>query len=60
MESFRTIYEPFNASRKIIGFDTFEGLTSVSEKDQSSNSKELKEGHLSLITNYEEHLKEVY
>ncbi len=59
MESFRTIYEPFNASRKIIGFDTFEGLSAVSEKDQSANSKELKEGHLSLSSNYEEHLKEV-
>ena len=32
-ESFRGIYEPFNYSRKIVGFDTFDGFPSVSEKD---------------------------
>lgn len=32
-EAFRTIYEPFNVSRRIIGFDTFEGFPSVHEKD---------------------------
>ena len=32
-DSLRTIYEPFNVSRRIIGFDTFEGFPSVHEKD---------------------------
>ena len=29
----RGMYEPFNHSRKIYGFDTFEGFTSVDSKD---------------------------
>jgi hypothetical protein len=29
----RNIYEPYNMSRKIIGFDTFEGFPSVSPQD---------------------------
>jgi hypothetical protein len=28
-----SIYEPYNFNRKIIGFDTFEGFPSISEKD---------------------------
>lgn len=31
--SFRSIYEPYNASRKIIAFDTFEGFPSVGDQD---------------------------
>lgn len=32
-EGFRTVYEPFNISRRIIGFDTFEGFPSVDPRD---------------------------
>lgn len=32
-DAFRTIYEPFNISRCVVGFDTFEGFPSVHEKD---------------------------
>jgi hypothetical protein len=32
-DALRTIYEPFNISRNIIGFDTFEGFPSVDPKD---------------------------
>ena len=59
MESLRTIYEPFNSSRKIIAFDTFEGFPSVDQKDQKFNENLLKEGHLSTTKNYIEHLKKV-
>jgi hypothetical protein len=31
--NFRGIYEPYNVSRKIIGFDTFEGFPNVAEQD---------------------------
>lgn len=41
-ENFRAIYEPYNFNRKIIGFDTFEGFPSVSEKD----------GYLAQTTNF--------
>jgi hypothetical protein len=32
-DAFRTIYEPFNISRVVVGFDTFEGFPSLHEKD---------------------------
>jgi hypothetical protein len=32
-DAFRTIYEPFNISRQVLGFDTFEGFPSVHAKD---------------------------
>jgi hypothetical protein len=39
-----SIYEPVNYLRKVIGFDTFEGFPSISEKDKSGNSEHLKPG----------------
>jgi len=53
-ESFRGIYEPFNRSRKIIGFDTFQGFPSVSAEDASTSP-----GDYSVTPNYEEHLERV-
>lgn len=35
---FSSIFEPVNHTRKIIGFDTFEGFPSVSDKDLSTGS----------------------
>lgn len=32
-ENLRAVYEPYNYTRKVIGFDTFEGYTSISSKD---------------------------
>lgn len=37
-ENLRAVYEPFNASRRIIGFDTFKGYPSVSDKDRPSET----------------------
>jgi len=56
-ESLRGIYEPFNHSRKIIGFDTFEGYPSINEKDGKSDI--LSVGAYSTTKNYEEYLKKV-
>ena len=36
--------EPFNHPRKIIGFDTFSGFTSISEKDKTAKAVQLKKG----------------
>lgn len=33
LDTFRTIYEPFNIARPIVGFDTFDGFPSVDRKD---------------------------
>jgi hypothetical protein len=37
-QNFRGIYEPYNYTRKIIGFDTFEGFPSVHGHDGASKS----------------------
>src|SRR5438309_7335277 len=36
-ENLRAIYEPFNKTRRVIGFDTFAGYDSFSDKDGSSD-----------------------
>jgi hypothetical protein len=36
MESFRSVYEPYNWTRKVVGFDTFEGYPSIHERDGTS------------------------
>ncbi|KOC31913.1 TylF/MycF/NovP-related O-methyltransferase [Clostridium botulinum] len=56
-ESFRGMYEPFNYNRKIIGFDTFSGFTSIDEKD--GNSSVIIDGAYSVSENYEEYLEEI-
>jgi len=35
-ENLRAIYEPFNQNRRIVGFDTFDGYASLTEREQSS------------------------
>ena len=53
-ESFRAVYEPYNYTRKIIGFDTYEGYPSVSEKDGSCDLVKLNQ--YAVSENYLEHL----
>ncbi len=55
--TFRTIHEPYNLSRKIIGFDTFEGFPSVTRQDGSSHAAQA--GALSVTPNYEIYLGEI-
>lgn len=55
-ESFRGIYEPFNYSRKIVGFDTFEGFPLTHEKDGKSDIASV--GAYSVTEGYEEYLKQ--
>lgn len=51
----RSIYEPFNHSRMIYGFDTFSGFPSVHEKDGA----EYLPGDMATLNNYELVLEEV-
>ncbi len=44
--NFSTILEPTNLTRRIYGFDTFGGFTSVNEKDRN-RVRDIKEGELS-------------
>lgn len=50
----RGIYEPFNRHRKIIGFDTFKGFPSISEKD--GKSALMKKDNLGVPENYVDYL----
>lgn len=54
-ESFRGIYEPYNYSRKIIGFDTFEGFPCIHSKDGALNQQ----GDYSVTPQYEDYLESI-
>ena len=51
----RGIYEPFNRHRKIVGFDTFEGFPSVSNKDGKSDM--MYKGYLKVSKDYVRYLE---
>lgn len=57
LNNLRGIHEPFNHSRKIIGFDTFAGFANVDDKD--GNHDIIKKGAFSVTNNYEEYLEQV-
>lgn len=54
-ESLRGIYEPFNHTRKIIGFDTFEGFGAIDTKDGADEI--IKEGSFNVTEGYEKYLE---
>lgn len=53
----RAIYEPFNRHRKVVGFDTFQGLQGITEAD--GNAEWMKSGSLAVTPGYESYLEEV-
>lgn len=53
----RGIYEPYNKHKKIIGFDTFKGFPSISEKDGSSQM--ISKGNVSVTDNYLAYLSDI-
>jgi len=57
LESFRSVYEPYNWSRKVVGFDTFEGYDSISAED--GDSPYVAPGGFSVTQGYEEYLAKV-
>jgi len=54
----RGMYEPLNHNRKIVGFDTFEGLKGVSEADWASG-KFVADGQYSTGGDYDQYLREL-
>jgi len=56
-ESLRGMYEPFNYSRKVIGFDTFEGFPSVDAKDGSAEVAS--PGAYAVTEGYDRYLSQV-
>jgi hypothetical protein len=57
MVNLRGILEPYNYTRKVIGFDTFSGFPGVESEDSSPS--ELRAGDWSVPSGYESHLDEV-
>lgn len=60
--SFRSVYEPYNFTRKVVGFDTFEGYASFSPQDGDSPyvAEWSKTGNGYLVTErYDDYLREV-
>lgn len=56
-ESLRGMYEPYNYTRKIIGFDTFEGFPSVHEND--GDKKHIVKGAYSVVDDYQNYLEDL-
>jgi len=54
-ENLRAIYEPFNRSRRIIGFDTFSGYERFSEHDKEGGV--IRKGGYSTSDNYDQFLR---
>lgn len=52
LTNLRGLLEPYNFTRKIIGFDTFEGFSGTTSKDGTF----VKENDLSVSENYMEYL----
>ena len=57
LESFRSVYEPYNWTRKVVGFDTFTGYPSVSAKDGTSEYAAV--GGYTVTEGYEAYLSRV-
>lgn len=56
-ESLRAVYEPYNFTRRIIGFDTFTGYTPP--KDQDGKSDFVAKGAYSVSAGYEDYLQKL-
>jgi hypothetical protein len=56
-ESLRAIYEPYDYTRKIVGFDTFKGYPSTSKED--GNNKLATVGGYAVTENYIDYLEEL-
>lgn len=57
LSSFRGMYEPYNYNRKIVGFDTWEGFSSISKKD--GDDQVISQGAYGVTPDYENFLDSV-
>jgi Macrocin-O-methyltransferase (TylF) len=57
LDGLRTVYEPLNYSRKIVGFDTFTGFPAVEPKDGAHEIA--KAGALATAEAYDEYLRAI-
>jgi len=57
MSALRGIFEPFNRHRKIVGFDTFDGLRGVGKEDGALGK--CRDGSFSVTPGYEDYLGKI-
>ena len=57
LNNLRGIHEPYNHSRRIIGFDTFDGFKNTHPKD--GDHKMVGDGSYSVTENYEDYLEDL-
>ena len=57
LTNLRGILEPYNYTRKIIGFDTFEGFPNINKHDGAA--PQVKKGAFSVTNGYENYLKKI-
>ncbi|WP_097900196.1 TylF/MycF/NovP-related O-methyltransferase [Streptomyces sp. b94] len=57
LTALRGIHEPYNSTRRIIGFDTFSGFPDVAAEDQVSHSATV--GRFATAEGFTDHLREV-
>ena len=57
LNNLRGIYEPYNYSRKIIGFDTFKGFSNISKND--GKFEYAQKGAFNVSNDYESYLEQV-
>ena len=57
LESMRAMIEPYNASRKFVGFDTFEGYVGISDLDETSET--IKPEGYTTEKNYQQFLEDL-
>lgn len=53
-ENLRAVYEPYNYTRRVVGFDTFQGYSNISEADRRSET--ISDGVYGVPENYEQYL----
>jgi hypothetical protein len=56
-ENLRAVHEPYNHTRRVIGFDTFTGYPAVGAHDKRSET--ISEGVYSVVAGYEDYLREL-
>lgn len=57
LSALRNIYEPYSVTRKIVGFDTFQGFPNISKQDGDAHAIQV--GALSVVPEYETYLQNI-
>lgn len=59
LSNLRSIYEPFNRHRRIVGFDTFDGFKGVSKEDGPGAGSRFRDGDFSVSASYDQELANI-